>query len=284
MDTLFDYIVSYRFLDTLEQGTILISDHIPDSAQSKHIHYYDIPSAISQADKLSKTDKILWLWTTINTSDMLSINRLLGQEINWINLYPGLESMLHKNSAESNDIIQFLEQGYTVYEPITADDLKLQWTKKWYYRITPHFSTTNIPSSTNDFIPVQTDPDSSYTIISSIGSYTRVLWAIHQFQQHHGIWFNLFIHKKFASQVSEELISSLKQSKKAIIIIDHRATEEIWNYYENLINQNLANPIDLHFVFPQFHLVQSILPDYIYEEAYFDEIAISDYLESLFQK
>lgn len=65
------------------------------------------------------------------------------------------------------------------------------------------------------------------------------------------------------------------------MIIDHKATEEIWMYYDTLIkSQTQGEDITIQYIFPQFHLVASILPEYIYEEAKFDQPAFMDYLAS----
>ena len=60
--------------------------------------------------------------------------------------------------------------------------------------------------------------------------------------------------------------------------MDHKATEEIWIYCDALIKQYCGQDITIQYIFPQFHLVSSILPEYIYEEARFDQPAIEAYI------
>ena len=48
-------------------------------------------------------------------------------------------------------------------------------------------------------------------------------------------------------------------------------------YYDVLIKQ-YNSTIQISYIFPQYHLVTSILPDYIYELAGFDAERIAEYM------
>ena len=92
------------------------------------------------------------------------------------------------------------------------------------------------------------------------------------------------MHHSYPSEFPEVLVTSLSHTQHLIIALDHQATQEIRLYYESLMKQysELAH-IDIQFIFPQFHLVESMLEDYIEEEALFAQEHImgffSDHLQ-----
>jgi hypothetical protein len=62
------------------------------------------------------------------------------------------------------------------------------------------------------------------------------------------------------------------------VVIDHKATEELWLFCDTLIKQHAGKGIHIQYIFPQFHLVSSILEEYVYEEAQFDQPAFESYI------
>lgn len=95
--------------------------------------------------------------------------------------------------------------------------------------------------------------------------------------------FDLHIWSHIGSNLQTDIINDIKESKRVLVILDHKATEEIWFYISALIQKYCGKGIELHCLFPQYHIVQSILPEYIYEESLFAEDNIMSFIESILE-
>ena len=95
--------------------------------------------------------------------------------------------------------------------------------------------------------------------------------------------FDLHVWSHIGSHLQTNIINDIKESKRVLVILDHKATEEIWIYINTLIQKYCGKGIELHCLFPQYHIVQSILPEYIYEESLFAEDNIMSFIESILE-
>jgi hypothetical protein len=49
--------------------------------------------------------------------------------------------------------------------------------------------------------------------------------------------------------------------------MDHRISESIYMYRDQLLSSHLANDARLHFIVPDYNTIQTMLSEYLYEDA-----------------
>ena len=180
-----------------------------------------------------------------------------------------------------------LGERYQVVEPISIDHLFSSLQQETYIRIHDRILPETLQKQLWDIgftKIIDTDKHSDYVLISSPAIIDDVVGSVHQLSEHTDFSCNLYIQSEFSIRLSHELIDDIRRTQHVIIIIDHKATEQLWMYYDTLIKeQTRLKEITIQYIFPQFHLVSSILPEYLYEEAQFDQPAFTNYLLSQIQ-
>lgn len=285
MLNLYDYISSYDFLNDLstDQQYLIYSDITP------------FPSKIPWYITLVSREEI---WTSHISQDIITIgitSQLTSQDIkilktylpdscSWINCNPGVLSTITKNNPESDDIVFFLQEQYTVYEPFSREHLiELLWTQS-YIRVFDQALADKFQllQRNHGIAHVSGDHDQSYfTVFSSISCCDATAGAISLVSKGSENIFELYVWTQLPLTLQNKwCIESIQRTKHCIIILDHKATESIIMIYEQLIKQSCGHDIHIQFILPQYHLISSILPEYIHEEAWFDQPALESYLQN----
>ncbi len=282
MVNLYEYITSYDILDDIVNPCIIIADTKPTRDIPNHITFYTFSDIFN--NKITIPDEIpcVSIAYRITTTDMLTINKEYNIRPIWINLNPGLESILTKNNPEENDITTMLGQYYQVIEPVSIEQLLHSFQSSVYIRIHNKILPKTLQTQTWDtgFTKIiDSDKYSDYVLISNPSIADEVIGSIHHLSKHTDFSCNLYLQEKFSISLSTQLIDDIRRTQHIIIIIDHKATEQIRMYYETLIKeQTKRKDITIQYIFPQFHLVSSLLPEYLSEEAHFDQQAFTQYL------
>lgn len=189
--------------------------------------------------------------------------------------------MISKSQAEKNDIILMLKSWYSIKEPISLEDLISSMQSKIYIRAidTPVAEILSKLRQNSGITYLSGSQEKSHiTVLSTVSCSDNVAGALKTASKGSDNIFEFYIRSEITTNLSPDLIESVKKTEHIIIIMDHKATEEIWIYCDALIKQHCWPEITIQYIFPQFHLVSSILPEYIYEEARFDQPAIESYI------
>ena len=286
MINLYEYVSSYDFVEHITTSCIIISDNTPNTTFPDYITFLHI-SEIFSKDISQSTLPCFIISEYIGSEDYTALQKHLPSWVTWINLNPWVMSMIRKNNAEVNDIVQLLGQHYTVIEPINVNHLLSGLLPYHYIRI----HDIVLPEKLSSYLredgfskSIDSNGHSDYVILTTTAHSDTVFSSVHALSQDPDFLADLYIQHTLSTHLSKTLIQDIRRTQHVIIIIDHKATEEIWMYYDTLIkNQTWIKDITLQYIFPQFHMVSSILPEYIYEESQFDHQAFLTYLSSRLQ-
>lgn len=283
MINLFEYVSSFDFIDDIPASSlIIISDKEPTKKLQTPFQYYHI-SDILKGEKFITQDPILVICHNIGIQDIITLQKLINGPITRINLNPGLMSMLTKNNPEVDDIVVALAHHYTVVEPISRDHFLHSLQSNVYMRIYDTFLPETLQQvQWNEWYGKIVDSEwkSDYIVLTSPAHIDEVASSLyHLAQSDEQDQYDLYVQHTFSNKLSVELIADIQRTQHIIIIIDHKATEQLWMFYDILIKeQTQTKDITIQYIFPQYHLVSSILPEYLYEEAQFDQIAFLEYI------
>ncbi len=238
-----------------------------------------------QSNNNATTTHIICITTKLTHRDILRIDAEDTRPKLWLSLHPGIMSIIHKYSNEEDDIPRMLSHGYTIREPYDQDTfIYLLHQTACYGRIIDTYIPEHIDSSTKK------RSDSDYSIIHDHGHYhdtiilfggstiASVVQSISLVGDDHNT--TLIAQWWWKASIDDaSIVEHVRHASRIIIVVEHQATEAIWMYYDVLIKQ--YNPtIHISYIFPQYNLVTSILPEYIYELAGFDSEKIAEYIRS----
>jgi hypothetical protein len=281
MFNLYESIVSHDFIDQLDSKThytILTDDRVwIDTDMVRRHSFSDI---LMTKDIPEIRGNLICIARYLTSKDILLLNEIIQHPCTWISLNPWLTSIISKKMPEENDIIVSLHQWYKVIEPISNGDMiKALWTKS-YLRIydKPLPSKTSKLARDNGIAYLSGSQRQSYfTVLSTLSCIDEVAGAIHNTSKWSENIFELYVWSEISTRLNSEIIESIRKTQHIIIIIDHKATEELRLFCDTLVKEHCGHQITIQYIFPQFHLVSSILSDYIFEEARFDQLSIEDY-------
>lgn len=107
-------------------------------------------------------------------------------------------------------------------------------------RVHNTFLPESLPSYTRENgITKINDSDSmaDYIILTTPSTINEVMTTTHILDQTGDFSAHVYIQHTFSTILNTQLIQDIQRTKHIIIILDHRATEEIWMYYDTLIKQ-----------------------------------------------
>lgn len=119
------------------------------------------------------------------------------------------------------------------------------------------------------------------TVLSGVSCIDKVASALHTVSNGSLDMFDLYARSSIQKTLDKPLQDSIKKSKRVLVVLDHKATEEIRVFIDSLLREQCGDGLHIHYLFPQYHITQSILPEYIYEEANFNEQAIISFVENI---
>ena len=79
---------------------------------------------------------------------------------------------------------------------------------------------------------------------------------------------------------NEEIINSIKSSKKLFVIIDHKDSEHIKNSITNRLNQLNLTDIQVNIISPKYENLTTIFNEYQEEEANFNPSKLAETITS----
>ena len=279
----YDSIISHDFIQHLPQDKnyIICTDGILGK-NLNNIKRYSFDYIISNPNEVDMNWwNLICIAEFITAEDIIQLDQLLDIPCTWINLNPGVMSMISKKQSEKNDIILMLKSWYTIKEPISLENLISSILPKIYIRAidTPVAEILSKLKQNSGITYLSGSLEKSHiTVLSTVSCSDNVAGAIKTASKGSDNIFEFYIRSEITTNLSNDLIESIKKTEHVIIIMDHKATEEIWIYCDALIKQYCGQDITIQYIFPQFHLISSILPEYIYEEARFDQPAIEAYI------
>lgn len=281
MTNLYHYITSGEFFSHLPvDKTITIVTDLPLESHMKHVRIVSFWDIIS-GDITIVSDQIIGISDKYNTHDIMIITKMIGQEINWINLNPGIKSMIHKHHPEDNEIITMQSAGYHIHEPYHPQQIinLMQWTQQ-YFRIFDAPLPSQLDAlSREEGIAFLQGPDqfSHITVLWSVGVTDLLASIVHHINTWESPVSQYIISSRWQT-LPDGLIREVRSNKHIIICIDHRATEGMRIYRDQLIKKQVWNDITIQYIFPPFHMVSSMMEEYIHEEARFDFESIVSYI------
>ncbi len=274
---LYEYICSPIWQQSLPANAIIISDV---EILSEHTHYPLL--YLTDKNNIQSIDQhhVIIILHRYTLQDILQLHLPTSHTI--INLNPGVVSMQTKHHEQYDDITTMLWRHYTVHEPVSPTHFShLIQQKDTYLRIFDiplpwSLATADRPE---EIQKIQWDHISNdLTIISNIGIVDTVASVVHQLTTNGTYHINHFVISEYTNNLSPDLVASIAESGRCVVCIDHKATEAIRMYRETLITHSCTQKPLIHYIFPQFHMVSSILPEYLHEEAQFDHQAIAWYI------
>lgn len=284
MTNLYDFLINEERRTSLTGKRTIITEDRHHSSDP-NIEFLTFEALFSGA-RPSHT-KIIAIGHRITSADMLRINETYTISPIWINCNPWLESLLTKYHPEEDDITQLLAHHYQIIEPVSIKHFFESLQEKTYVRIHDRVLPQALSEQHWDMGYAKLiDPEqhSDYVILATPSHIDEVAGALHQLSSQSDFSADLYIQSAFSTQLPANLLEDIRRTKSLIVIVNHKATESLWLYYETLIKQALPETmINIRFIFPQFHLVSSTLAEYLYEEAHFDQQAFIQYLLSYHQ-
>lgn len=284
MINLFDYIVSQDFIADLEKNKkySIITDG-PCGINNSFIQWYTFDVVFdTMATEALKDTIIVCISYTLSSHDFVVIDNHISQDHSRISLNPWVYSLREKNNPEENDIITMLGHGYDVREPCTVQQIHQNINKKSYQRIHNTRLPITLHTTKEDTLQIQSvewEEDLIITIVATPSCAETVARACNTEWEKKNK--DIFIQSHMTIELNQNIISSAQISGRILFIIDHKATEEICFLLEKIVKDTIWPSIKIHYLFPQYHLVSSILTEYLLEESMFDEFTMHEYIQSI---
>jgi hypothetical protein len=299
MDNIYEYIISHEFMNDFkknQQYTILTDGEL--WANNEHITWYSFADFLQsnanhkQKDQeKNKAPLIICIAEKLTSHDILLLKKDLPPLHHWLSLHTGVSSLGEKNMPEENDITRLLSHEYIIKEPYSHKNLQHiihHMPTSSYSRIEnlplPRALATTWHTSDDTIFISGKKTSSDLTILTSASCIDKVASAVHLYTQWSSDIFDLYITTTRKNSLDKDIKESIERTQRILFVIDHKATEEICMFLNQLILQTSGEQIRIHYLFPQYHLVQSILSDYREEESLFDRDSIANFIESILQE
>jgi hypothetical protein len=241
----------------------------------------DIPKTTQIKTNKKLQEHLICISYHLHSTEIIIRDDLLQIPCTWINCNPGLMSMITTSMPEDNDIITMIDRWYTVQEPIHIDSFTNSLHPNSYIRIFDKPIATLFSQLQRDsWIAYLSGSQlqSHFTVLATVSCSDEVSGALAHCSHGSENIFEYYVRSHIGTSLSPEVISSIQRTWHIIIIIDHKATEQLWSFCDTLIKSHCGRGVTIQYIFPQFHLVSSILADYLYEEACFDQPAFESYI------
>jgi len=283
MINLYESLISHTFIDQLPTTTpYTICTDGQKWKNTNHVTWYSFVELLEDQKKsIFISGKLICISYSITIQDIVLIDNLLQYPCTRINCNPWVMSIIKKSLPEENDILPMIERWYIVKEPINEYDLITSLQPKSYLRIFDMPIAQKLSTLSRDtgiWYISWSQSQSHFTVLSTVSCSDAVGGALTQCSKWSDNIFEFFIRSSISIHLSQEIIASIQRTQHIILIIDHKATEELWLFCDTLIKQHCGKNITIQYIFPQFHLVSSILEDYIHEESQFDQPSLEAYI------
>lgn len=242
----------------------------------------------ARKDAIQTAKRPLIILNEINISFLSDILELYkGKRLTSLtimNLATWMWSLWNKICLENQDL-DIIPNTFSRYEPIDLENL---WNllKKWwlqYIRI-PHKEMPDAIFNVDELWIIDSSMlenlDSislksywfwwnDWTLFSSGSLFSTAIqtWDI---LKNYSKRISIFIFQKLNTEWTEEMIESIKATKKLYILIDHKDTNELKKLIESKIKNLDINDVKIYFLTPEYEKLTTILDVYQDEQANFD--------------
>ena len=288
-----NFITSPLFLQELKEKHLpydaIFSDIPYESNLLPYFWIYTKPTTHSllpfRAEQIEKAEYPLIILESLSLASILPLlDKFPEKQITVINLYVGMGSLGHKMALESSDIEEFY-YDIPKYEPLDAVNFFsiLEQPSRKYIRI-PHqhfpesiFSTEEIgiiDESILHAVEILSLKGYGYTgeqgtILTTGANFSTVLQLgdlLNEKEKH----MDIFVLSKLTAEFTEEIISSLKITKKLIWISDFKSTSSFTLKMEKYLQSLGMKDIKILYFTPKYENLTTIFDEFSAEQAEFD--------------
>ena len=301
MQSLFltEYIKSNMFIQDLQDKLsdrdvnfdLIISDINYNNCPILSINPENKPENVSliesRKDAIFASKHPLVILNELNMSFVQPIFELLNKKdyITIINIHTWLWSYWKKVSPEINDLDPIINSNFNIFEPIDLENLRniFKQNSKQYIRLL-HKEIPNAIFDVDEIWIIDSkmlenlDSISLKTywfsgtewVIFATGSLFSTAIQAWEIIQNKNKQVTIFILQKLNLQRSEEMIESIKKSKKLFIIIDHNNDNIIKNFIEKNLKRLKLNNIQFDTIWPKYEKLTTTLNEYQEEQSNFN--------------
>jgi hypothetical protein len=287
------FVASPLFLEELKKKQlpydVLLSD-IP--YENPPLPYYGITNKPPQQNLLSfRTDALQQAKHSLIILGSLSLDSmqpLLKQfpalPFTIINLYVGMGSLGRKLAPEWEDLTAFPRE-IAKYEPIDGVHFFsiLEQSHAKYLRI-PHLHFPESIFSTHDIAIIDTQMLHNIEVLSlkgygyagdngtllATGANFATILQVGDVLQEQGNGMDMFVMNDLTFAFTEEIKSSLHQTKKLFIVIDHLANETFQELVAQRLKASGLKNVEVYYLTPRYEDLTTIFDEFSAEQAGFD--------------
>ncbi len=292
----------------IEQGFFLHDDILPfdvivweekpadiSISKGKYTHMtladvsYDFGLSGKMAAVTEKHDRVLLIVKTINTMYLLPWISSLDEKKNVtiVTLGAGVASYAIKSQPEMMDVAMVMPYMSVceVYDKTSLDHTLSEGGKK-YVRV-PHGETNSTVfekkvKSDKGITDLRTlgFEGVAGTVIAPGGVLVNTIHAL-QHLQNEGKTYDLFALDEYDFQIGKALKESIIKTENVILLLEQR----YGTHYPSIVKAKLwdAGLVDteVHVLYPQIDEINTILPEYLWEQAQWDGLGIATKINSI---
>lgn len=299
-----EYIKSNMFIQDLRDELadhdvnfdLIVSDLNYNDCPILNINPDNKPENVSlldaRKDAISVSKHPLMILNELNISFLEPIFELLDSKkyATIINIHAWLWSYGKKISPETNDLDYVRKLNFHSFEPIDLENMRniFKQNQRQYIRLlhkempdaifdVDELGIIDASMLENlDSISLKTYGFAGNDgVILATGSLFATAIQTWEIIQNHNKQVSIFVLQKLNSNWSEEMIETIKNSKKLFILIDHNDSEELKKRIENGMKNYGLNDIQLNIICPKYENLTTILNEYQEEQSDFDPEKLS---------
>lgn len=269
---------------------LVLSDINYEECPILHITPDNKPNNVSlieaRIDAINISKHPLIILNELNCNFILPIIKWLKdkQDMTIINIHTWLGSYDKKLIPEINDL-DIIPSSFDIFEPIDLENLWniLKKTWKQYIRLLHK----EMPSAIFDVDELWIIDSELLENLNSISLKTYwfawndwtilATWSLFataiqtwEILQSHDKQLNIFILQNLNSNRSENIIDSIRNTKKLFILIDHNNSDNIKNRINNRMNNLSINNIEVNIISPKYENLTTIFNEYQEEQTDFN--------------
>ncbi|MDR2541538.1 MAG: hypothetical protein LBD11_07470 [Candidatus Peribacteria bacterium] len=220
------------------------------------------------------------------------LEKFSSSSLTIINLYTGMGSLGRKLAPEYEDFSNF-PRDIAKYEPIDAVNFFtiLEQPHSKYLRI-PHQHFPESIFSTEEIGIIDAQMLQSLEVLSlkgygytgntgtliATGANFPLALQLGDYLNEQEKPMDLFILSKLTINFTEEIKSSLHQSKKLYFLIDHLPSQAMKNFLQQTLTASGVHGVEVHVLTPKYEKLTTIFDEFSAEQADFDTRGLSQRL------
>lgn len=232
---------------------------------------------------IEQYENTLLILDKIPVAEIHEILEETESELTVVNCNVGVSSYFHKLSPEIEDIDLLIDADCPLFEPYDKQSLLffLSQTQKKYIRLSGKLLPLSLFATEEDIKQIpslfNTTPESTEAADATIACSAYLLPELVGCcdmleQKDHKV--DLFLITDYHFADTEAFVSSLRKSKKLIIMTDHADELSYRRYWEALVQEHKLNDVNIHLLSPIYTKITSMLDEYVREQANYDAQAL----------